>query len=90
MNKVNKNLILKFEIEKAPDFKNPFLYYYPGCYKNLIKKNNYICPICYKNLKDNFVVPDSRTHYFFFSYLTKWNKFSSICSMCRKLFNSFK
>ena len=48
MSTFNKKMFLKFKIQKAPDFKNPFLYYYPGCGKNLLEKINSVCPICYK------------------------------------------
>ena len=90
MNAKNKNLVLKFEIEKAPDFKNPFLYYYPGCCKNLIEKMNHICPICYKVLNDDLVFPDSCSHYFCFVCLSKWNTYNSTCPLCRKPFITFK
>ena len=90
MSTFNKKMLLKFKIQKAPDFKNPFLYYYPGCGKNLIEKINSVCPICYKVLYDDIVFPDSCAHSFCFACLSKWNKYNSTCPLCRKSFITFK
>ena len=90
MNAKNKNLVLNFEIKKEPDFKNPFLYYYSGCCKNLIEKINHICRICYKVLNEDIVFPDSCSYYFCFACLSKWNTYNSTFPLYRKPFITYK
>lgn len=82
-----KEKVLYFEIPKPSDFTNPFIFYYPGCSKNLKEEMALFCPICFKNLKSSFAFPDSSQHIFCSNCLSNWKKYNSTCPMCRKSFS---
>ena len=90
MNPKRSEILLTFEIPKPSDFKNPFLFYFPGCSKNLIENMNPICPICYRIIIETIVFPDSCSHAFCMDCLSKWKNINSSCPICRKPFKSIK
>ena len=61
----NIELFLDIKFQKPDDFKNPFIYYYPGCSRELPDKIKTICLICYKIIKESKVFPASCEHAFF-------------------------
>lgn len=90
MNFKNKEVFLNIKFQKSDTFKNPFIYYYPGCSKELIDNINDICPICYKIIKKSKVFPDSCQHAFCLHCLSTWKESNSTCPICRKYFRLIK
>ena len=82
--------VLYFEIPKPPDFANPFIFYYPGCPKNLKEELTLIFPICFKIRKSSFAFPDSCQHIFCSKCLSNWKRYNTTCPMCRKSFKLIK
>jgi hypothetical protein len=88
MLKIRKSLYSTFYISKPDNDINPFKDYYPGCSRELFKSLNEKCSICYNPLYNKKSTPDSCKHVFCYICLSKWEKISKVCPICRRLFRN--
>ena len=83
------NINYKFINNNSPLYPiNPFSFYTPGCSKNLFKKLENICPICYENLSDKISYLSPCRHIFCPDCIDTWKKQRFSCPLCRAKINS--